>query len=76
MQKVQTNEHLLGDATAKMQWHALEVVPFDDLVQVDSENFEHETEVVAVRSLVNKTVQQANDMSVVLVELLIGVVFL
>lgn len=74
MKEVEANKHLFGYPSAQMQWHAFEVVPFDYFVEIYSENFKYETEVVAIGSLMYETVKEADYVGVVLAGLLVRIV--
>ena len=68
VKKIEAHQNLSANFFYQIQRQAFVVVPFQYLKQVDSQNLEDHTEVVAVRSLVKETVEKIQDMSVILIE--------
>lgn len=62
MHVVETNQALLRQLSHQRQRDTLVLVSLDDLKEVDTENFENHDEMLAIRSVMNKRVQQLRAM--------------
>lgn len=65
VQKVKSHQNLSGDLLDQIQRQSFIVVPFQDLEQVNTQNFKHHAEVVSVRSFIQERVQQIKHVTVI-----------
>lgn len=62
---VQPNEHLPTDFLTDIHGHSLIIVPFEDVQQVATQNFEHHAEMVAIVGLMDERIEQTHYMGIV-----------
>ena len=65
MQVIQSNQALLGHLSNNRQWCTLIVVSLDDLEQIDAQDLEYGDEVLAMRTMMQKTVQELHTRTVI-----------
>ena len=70
MQVIQSNQALLGHLSDNWQWRTLIVVSLDDLEQIDAQDLEYGYKVLAVRTMMQKTVQELHTITVIACDVL------
>lgn len=57
VQEIESDQHLLGNLSAEMEWDSLIIISLDDLQQVDTQDLKDEAKMISIRSLVDKRIQ-------------------
>jgi len=64
MQVVQTNQDLLGHSSHNWKRDSLVIVALHDFQKIDSENFKHHDEMLAIGTRVEEGIQKLNSVAV------------
>ncbi len=57
VQEVKSHQNLPGDFFDQIEWKSFVIVSFQNLKQVDTQDFENHTEVISIRAFVKERVQ-------------------